>query len=144
MASREILIVESDTEVGPALQRAVDEEAAKGPTHFTLVVPATPPPWQLMWTEGEARDAAEERLEGSLRVLRKIGVDVDGKVGDPRPYDAVNDELIDGNFDAIIVTTPPPALVHPRRNRLHKSIERHYDVPVIHVLGSRSPLRRVE
>lgn len=140
MAVREILIVESETEATPALQRVVHDEAFKEPTHFTLVVPATPPHGTAMWSEGQARIDAQNRLDASLRVLRKAGADVDGKVGARRPYDAAIDELLAGEYDAVIVSSLPGGITHPLRGHLAKSIRRYYEIPVIDVPGSRAPL----
>jgi hypothetical protein len=140
MATREILIVENETEATPQLQEIVHDEAIKEPTHFTLVVPATPPHGSAMWSEGQARIEAEARLRASLRALRVAGADIDGKVGAHRAYDAVNDELLARDYDAVIVTSPPGGITHPFRGRLAKSIRRHYDIPVINVPGSRTPL----
>ena len=53
------------------------------------------------------RDAAENRLEMTLALLREAGIEADGEVMDPDPYSAVMDALGEQDYDEIIVSTHP-------------------------------------
>jgi hypothetical protein len=108
---------------------------AEGPCRFTLLVPATAPAGQSLWTEGEAHAVAEERLNEALAGLREIGAEVEGVVGDPRPISAVGDLLIERPHDAIIVSTLPVGVSRWLKQDLPHRIERTFGLPVEHVVA---------
>ena len=53
------------------------------------------------------RDAAENRLEMTLALLREAGIEADGEVMDPDPYAAVMDALGEQDYDEIVISTHP-------------------------------------
>jgi len=69
-----------------------------------VVVPARPASDHLVWTEGEARARARERLRAALDHLDRHGVKVTGEVGDGNSLDALSDALRSRNYGEVIVT----------------------------------------
>ena len=98
---RRYLIVGNQTLAGGHLSAKVRELSERRPSSFYIVVPATPPHGHS-WSEGEARDIARRRLETALALLRGVGVEAEGEVGDERPTYAIQDVLAHRAFDEII------------------------------------------
>jgi hypothetical protein len=102
-----------------------------------VLVPANRSRGGLFWTEGEARAVAARRLAEALVPLRALGIDVDGTVGDERPFLAIRDALRAGDFDEIILSTLPPGVSRWLHQDLPNRVERAFGLPVHHVIGSR-------
>ncbi len=132
---RQYLVVANQTLGGEHLLEVILQRAATSPSHFFLVVPATPPSEHLTWTEGEARSIAKRRLQGALSRFRELDLDVDGEVGDPSPLEAVRDALQAGRYDEIILSTLPPGLSRWLRLDLPHRVERAFALPVVHVVA---------
>ncbi|HEY8340979.1 MAG TPA: hypothetical protein VIK95_14010 [Egibacteraceae bacterium] len=137
---RRYLVVANLTVAGEPLLQTVRELMAQGPCRFTVVVPAgaDPASWHA---HDEAHDvaAARARLDAALEAFRAVGADVEGRIGDPRPVDAVRDVLREGDYDEIIVSTLPPGVSRWLRTDVVRRIERAVDLPVRHVYGVRAP-----
>lgn len=88
---------------GDDLLAVVRARSRRGSPSFFVLVPATPPSGGLTWTESQAGLLARDRLERSLKLLADVGVDAEGRVGDPDPVLAVQDLMRDERFDEIIV-----------------------------------------
>jgi CRP/FNR family cyclic AMP-dependent transcriptional regulator len=76
---------------------------------------------------------ARDRLERSLKLLADIGVDADGRVGDPDPVLAVQDVMRDERFDEIIVSASARGGRHLARRSLVPRLMAAVNVPVTHV-----------
>lgn len=108
-APARVLVVAHRTAATPALLDAVAARAAAGPATFTLVVPRVAHGLDRVM-DPEDTDESEARavLELALPLLEKaVGAPVAGKIGDPNPYDAVQDAVNLVGFDEIIVSTLP-------------------------------------
>lgn len=118
-------------------QRLVDELQSlleEGPVAFHIVVPATDPPYHVMPVRGQtAEEAARTRLDAALRRLRDLGAEVSGEVGDPSPVDAVRNAVEADGYDGIVISTLPAGLSRWLGMDLPHRIERHFDLPVVHV-----------
>jgi hypothetical protein len=83
--------------------------------------------------DGELAEA-RTRLDHSLKWARESGFVVRGKVGDPSPSTALEDELRDFGADEVIVVT------HPRERETWQEqgeldrLRRELDVPVTHIM----------
>ena len=139
---RRYLVVANQTLGGPALAEKIRGCMAEGPCSFHIVVPATRPIEPLVWTEGQAHDLAEERLERALTWFQRTGADVTGEVGDARPMLAIGDALLAGEFDEIIVSTLPPGVSRWIRQDLPARARRRFAIPVSHVFGDRAKVRQ--
>ena len=104
-----VLIVANRTAATPALIEAVRERAARGPCHFTLLVPTIVKGLNLAANpEDHGRDEAEATLELALPLLEEAaGGPVEGMVGVHEPLAAVHDAVHQGEFDEIILSTLP-------------------------------------
>jgi hypothetical protein len=135
MDEKKILIVANQTAGGAHLREIVRARHDSGPASFTLLVPAAHPRGGLTWTEGEAVALAEWRMNEALKGLREAGATIEGRVGDPRPYDAISDVLLEEKFDEVILSTLPPGASRWLKQDLPARVERSFDIPVTHVTG---------
>jgi hypothetical protein len=80
------------------------------------------------------RDAAQNRLEITLALLREEGIEADGEVMDPDPYSAVMDALGEQDYDEIILSTHPETRSGWLRQGLVDRLKRATRRPVEHVV----------
>ena len=107
---RRYLIVAHRTLGGADLLDRLRGHVEAGPCRFHLLVPVTHPA-DHVWTEGEVRSAAQQRLDVGLDALRKLGLEATGEIGDVNPVYAVGVLLRRGErFDGLIVSTLPPGM----------------------------------
>jgi hypothetical protein len=119
---RRVLIVAYRTAATPALLEAVRDRAARAPACFTLLVPR--PYW-----DPDTEEAALT-LELALPQLDQAADDrVEGLVGGPDPFVAVQDALAREPFDEVIVSTLPARVSHWLRRDLPSRVEQ-LGVPV--------------
>jgi GABA permease len=130
---RRILVVANQTACGDELLEVVEGRLQRGPCHFTLLVPATPPAEHATWTEGDARALARFRAAGAD--------DARGVVGDANPVRAIDDLLLDRSFDEIILSTFPPGVSRWLRLDLPRRVEQRFSLPVTTVIADRQPAR---
>jgi nucleotide-binding universal stress UspA family protein len=129
-----VLVVANRTAESPELLDALRERAAQGDAVFTLLVPATPHgvAWAADMHSGGSE--AEEHMRAAVERMREAGLDVtDGKVGDPDPIAAVQDEINFTSYDEIVVSTLPGGISKWLRLDLPHRVERTTGLPVTHV-----------
>ena len=137
-----VLVVANETvgadELLSELRRIEDEKTSD----YYVIVPARPLHERhgLVWTQEGAIEAAEERLESTLEVLRTEGLHADGRVGDMRPMNAIGDALMDFDADLIVISTHPEKRSRWLRLGLVEQAKKRYDVPVIHIVSTGSPV----
>jgi len=136
---RRYLVVANQTLGGLSLRDKITASVAEGPSAFHVVVPATKPSDQMVWTEGEAHEIARSRLEAELKWVRSLGAEATGEVGDSRPVLAIEDALIADRFDEIILSTLPLGMSRWLRQDLPARVRRHTGLPVTHVVGDPFP-----
>ena len=132
------LVVAHQTSEAPEFVEAIRRVSLRHPDgEFVLLVPATPVTHLAGWTEGEAYAVASEKAAAARAQLEGAGVTVaDVRVGDPNPYDAVLDALMDEDFDEVIVSTLPPGVSRWLGMDLIHRLQRALDLPVTHVIAS--------
>jgi hypothetical protein len=92
-----ILVVANRTASTPVLLDEIGRRAQAGPCTFALLIPDAP-----------NRKAADWTLEVAIPLLeREARGRVEGMVGGPDPFDAVERAIHEGDFDEIIVSTLP-------------------------------------
>jgi hypothetical protein len=105
--SKNILVVANETVAGRALIDAVKRHAGEGEAHVHVICPQNAPKHGFVINDQYVRDAAENRLDMTIALLKEAGIEADGEVMDPDPYSAVMDALADRDYDEIIVSTHP-------------------------------------
>jgi hypothetical protein len=108
-----ILVVANRTAATPRLLKEVDRRVRAGPCAFALLVP-----------DATNRKAADWTLEIALPLLERAARGkVEGLVGGPDPFDAVEHAIREGDFDEVIVSTLPPKRSKWLRRDLIRRIE---------------------
>jgi hypothetical protein len=132
-----VLVVANRTALSDELREAMRERAQEGPAEFVLLVPATAHGASRAMDPYTEMGEAKGQEEIALQVLRSAGLDVvEGRVGDPDPLAAVEDELnLRGPYDEIIVSTLPTHLSKWLKLDLPHKVEGLTDRPVRHVVG---------
>jgi hypothetical protein len=146
----EYLIVANQTLGGAELERAISERIAAGRRRCYVLVPMTPPQYEVIgWAVADAgfavpptasedlaasvevaRQRSEHRLERMLDKVRALGGDVDGEIGDSDPAEAVKRLLERRDFDEILVSTLPAGLSRWLKLDLPSRIARLTEIPV--------------
>ncbi len=134
------LVVANQTLGADALAEKVCECMQEEGTTFHVVVPACHSRDSSWITEGHDHAEAEKRLAAALARFREFGAEADGEVGDASPVLAVNDALLAGSYDGVILSTLPAGLSRWLARDLPRRIERKLGIKVIHVTGQPEPV----
>ena len=132
-----VLVVANRTAESPELLEALKQRAAQGDVLFSLLVPATPHgvAWAADMHSGGGE--AEQHMENAVERMRSEGLQVAaGKVGDPDPVAAVQDEVNFTKYDEIVVSTLPGGISKWLKLDLPHRVERATGLPVTHVTAS--------
>jgi hypothetical protein len=134
-----ILVVANETVGGRALIDAVRKHAEEAhkqlrPFHVTVVCPQNQPKAGYVVYDETVRKAAENRLETTLAQLREVGIEADGEIMDPDPYNATMDAFGHYGADEIIISTHPETRSGWLRRDLIDRVRDAAGVPVEHVI----------
>jgi len=132
-----VLVVANRTAESPELLEALKQRAAQGDVVFSLLVPATPHgvAWAADMHSGGGE--AEQHMENAVERMRSEGLQMAaGKVGDPDPVAAVQDEVNFTKYDEIVVSTLPGGISKWLKLDLPHRVERATGLPVTHVTAS--------
>jgi hypothetical protein len=132
---RRYLVVGNVTLAGETQMNKVRECLAAGPCRFHLVVPASPSPHTLTWTEEQARATARRRLDQALAAFGALGAEVTGEVGDGMPLLAIDDACRVRVFDEVIVSTLPPRMSRWLKLDLPHRVANRFGLPVTHLIA---------
>jgi len=130
------------------MRDAVAEINARDPTaEFVIVIPATPLNLlqQFEGTAKSARELAAQRAQSTRRHLESLGMRVRStRIGNWDPFVAIEEELVNDKYDAIILSTLPPGASRWLRMDLPSRVaRRHPEIGLVHVV-SRSATRASE
>jgi hypothetical protein len=131
-----ILVVANRTAESVELLEALRERAGQGDAVFTLLVPATPHgvAWAADMHSGSSE--AEGHMQNAVDRMRSAGLDVEtGKVGDPDPIAAVQDEVNFASYDEVVVSTLPGGISKWLKLDLPHRVERVTGLPTTHVVA---------
>jgi len=131
---KRVLVVANETVAGRPLIEAVKRAAQGDAVDVHVICPQNQPKHGYVIHDSMVRDAAENRLEITLALLREAGIEADGEVMDPDPYAAVMDALGDQDYDEIIVSTHPETRSGWLREGLVDRLRRAARRPVDHVV----------
>jgi hypothetical protein len=134
-----ILVVANETVGGRALIDAVRKHAEQAheqlrPFHVTVVCPQNQPKAGYVVYDETVREAAQNRLETTLAQLREVGIEADGEIMDPDPYNATMDAFGQYGADEIIISTHPETRSGWLRRDLIDRVRDAAGVPVEHVV----------
>jgi hypothetical protein len=132
-----VLVVANRTAESPELLDALKRRAGQGDVVFSLLVPATPHgvAWAADMHSGGSE--AEQHMENAVERMRSEGLEIAaGKVGDPDPVAAVQDEVNFSKYDEIVVSTLPGGISKWLKLDLPHRVERATGLPVTHVTAS--------
>jgi hypothetical protein len=124
-----VLVVANVTAASDELLAALKARSERGPTEFTLLLPAA---------GGHTTDA-RGALDTALERMRSAGLEVKGSVGDSDPVVAVHEAWDPRRYDEVVVSTLPTGSSRWLRIDLPHRIERLTDVPVQHVVSTPPP-----
>src|ERR671937_1867698 len=129
-----VLVVANRTAESPELLDALRPRAAQGDAVFTLLAPATPHgvAWAADMHSGGTE--AEDHMRNAVERMRSAGLEVtEGKVGDPDPIAAVQDEVNFASYDEIVASTLPGGVSKWLKLDLPHRVGRTTGLPVTHV-----------
>jgi hypothetical protein len=132
-----VLVVANRTAESPELLEALKQRAAQGDVVCSLLVPATPHgvAWAADMHSGGSE--AEQHMEAAVERMRSEGLQMAaGKVGDPDPVAAVQDEVNFTTYDEIVVSTLPGGISKWLKLDLPHRVERSTGLPVTHITAS--------
>lgn len=132
---RRVLVVANLTATGAALAARIRALSEEHPSRFTLLVPAGDGGRALSWEENEVWRQAEEQMNRALALHRGLGADIEGRVGDRDPVNAVTDLLLTEPHDLLLVSTLPARGSAWLSSALPERLARKTGLPVIHVVG---------
>jgi hypothetical protein len=108
--SARVLVVANRTAATPALIEAVRQRASSGPASFSLLVPNVAHGLhKVVDPEDQDMSEAQAALDLAIPLLEEAaGGEVEGMVGDPDPFNAIQDAVNLHGFDEIIISTLSP------------------------------------
>ncbi len=131
---KRVLVVANETVAGKPLIDAVKRRADGDEVQVHVVSPQNQPKHGYVIYDEHVRDAAQNRLEMTLALLREAGIKADGEVMDPDPYSAVMDALGEQDYDEIVISTHPETRSGWLRQGLVDRVQRAARRPVEHVV----------
>ena len=129
-----ILILASETIGGAKLLETVKRRAEADDVRFFVCVPQTKPRHGNVIYDDAVRDAAQIRVDLTLAFLRELGVEGNGTIGDPDPFNAAMDAIAEFGIDEVIVSTRPAPTSGWMRRDLPERIQQSSGLPVEHVV----------
>src|SRR5215204_2286107 len=131
---KRVLVVANETVAGQPLIDAVRRRAEGEQLRAHVISPQNQPKHGYVIYDEHVRDAAQNRLEMTIALLREEGIKADGQVMDPDPYSAVMDALGEQDYDEIILSTHPETRSGWLRQGLVDRLKRATRRPVEHVV----------
>jgi hypothetical protein len=131
---KRVLVVANETVAGKPLIDAVRKRADSDGVTVHVISPQNQPKHGYVIYDEHVREAAQNRLEMTLALLREAGIEADGEVMDPDPYSAVMDALGEEDYDEIVISTHPETRSGWLRQGLVDRVERAARRPVEHVV----------
>ena len=131
---KRVLVVANETVAGRPLIEAVKKRADGDEIRAHVISPQNQPKHGYVIYDEHVRDAAQNRLEMTVALLREAGIEADGEVMDPDPYSAVMDALGEQDYDEIVISTHPETRSGWLRQGLVDRVQRAARRPVEHVV----------
>jgi hypothetical protein len=113
-SQRRFLVVANRTAATPDLLDAVKRYARAQPTRFALLIPDSPNREHTDWTLELALPSLERAAGGPVEGLTRASGD---------PFDAFREELLEGTYDRVIISTLPRRVSKWLRRDLPRRVE---------------------
>ena len=144
---KRILVVANETVAGRPLIDAVKRRAGDDDdVRVHVICPQNEPKHGFVVHDEHIRDAAQNRLEMTLALLREAGIEATGEIMDPDPYSAVMDALGEQDYDEIVVSTHPETrsgwLRQGLVDRLARATRRDVEHVVVDLDSERDDVKR--
>jgi hypothetical protein len=144
---KRILVVANETVAGRPLIDAVKRRAGGDEdVRVHVICPQNEPKHGFVVHDEHIRDAAQNRLDMTLAMLREAGIEATGEIMDPDPYSAVMDALGEQDYDEIIVSTHPETrsgwLRQGLVDRLARATRRDVEHVVVDLDSERDDVKR--
>ncbi len=109
LAPRRLLAIVPDAIEGSETVDEIRGRENGGALQVRVIVPAVEatPLRHTLGDVDEPRREAQRRLQASLELLRRNGVDASGEVGDPDPVQAARDALLEAPADEVLIFEHP-------------------------------------
>jgi hypothetical protein len=120
------LVVANLTAASPELIQHLQALAEEGPRRIIAVVP-------LEGKEGNAAQAAQERMTRLVSSLREQGIVAAGMIGDPDPYTAAMNALQFFHISEVVISTLPGDTSKWVADKLVERVSGAANVPVQHI-----------
>ena len=135
---RTILVVASETLTGGPLLERARAEAADGDLRVVLCVPRRTTTHGNFTYVDNVYEAAQVRVDLARGVLREIGIECIGEVGDPDPYSATMDAVAEYDPELILISTLPEGESGWLADGVVDRVSNATEVPVAHIVTERS------
>ncbi len=134
------LLVANETAESQEMLHAIDEINHDDPgAEFVIVIPATPLNLlqQFEGTAKSARALAALRAQSTRRHLENLGIRVRStRIGNWDPFVAIEEELVNDKYEAIVLSTLPPGASRWLRMDLPSRVaRRHPEIRLVHVVA---------
>ena len=131
-----VLVVANETLGGLGLlEKARELAAEEGGLRVIVCVPRSRPRHGNVIYDDAVFQAAQTRIDLARQVLRSEGIDAVGEVGDPDPYTATMDAILEHNPEEVIVSTFPATTSGWLRRDLIERISDAAGRPVHHIVS---------
>src|ERR1700733_8850853 len=128
-----VLVVANETLGGRSLIDAVRKRKEQGDVRFVPCVPRPRPKAGRVTYDDAVVDAAQARVDLAMGFVHAEGMNAVGEVGDPDPYTAAMDAVLEYHPDEIIISTYPETRSGWQRRDLVERIRDASGLPVEHV-----------
>jgi GABA permease len=130
-----ILVVANETVGGEELISEIGELALTGRARFHVVCPALNSRLKTWTSDSDAaREAAQERLDATLRRLSGVDIEATGEVGDLDPLVAMEDAIRTFHPDEIVISTHPLGKSNWLERGVVDATRERFDLNVTHVV----------
>jgi hypothetical protein len=130
-----LLVVVAETVPSAALEAQVAQRFDHRRNAVHVVSPAISgsPVKRAFGDVDDAIIAAKERLESSLRELRRVGIEASGSVGESDPVIAIEDALATFPADEILIVTHPEREATGPERDMFKRARQRFEPPITHL-----------
>jgi hypothetical protein len=129
-----VLVFVNEVAGGRKLSEAVRKRVDAGIKRFGVVAPQNQPRAGYLIFDETVREAAQNRVDITLAVLREMGVEAEGEVMDPHPALALDDAIRAYEPTEVIISSRSDTRFGVLRKDLVEHARHKYDIPIEQVL----------